>query len=273
MAALGVLLDRYRPEMLAVALGVLGRPSDAEDAVQEAMLTALGRIQDLRDPGAAGPWLKMIVRNCCRMHVRANLPVPVADQLPVPRLVEAADPALLLEDHAARDWVWHAVEQLSEPLRLVTLLRYFTGVKTYEQIGAVCGIPVGTVRSRLSKARSALARQLRESAAQAHADVRAIAAARRREAEQILLPGPREYAAVLRDAWHPRLRTVWPDGRRTHGVDPVIGLLDRSTGAGVRQRLMTVVASRQIVIWEAEMLNPPEDPYHCPAWRGLADVA
>lgn len=198
VAALGVLLDRYRPAMLAVALGVLGRPSDAEDAVQDAMLTALGRIQDLRDPGAIGPWLKMIVRNCCRMHVRANLPVPVAEGLPVPRLVEAADPALLLEDHAARDWVWHAVEQLSEPLRVVTLLRYFTGVKTYEQIGAVCGIPVGTVRSRLSKARSALARQLRESAAQAHADASAIAAARRREAEQILLPGPREYCAPAR---------------------------------------------------------------------------
>jgi RNA polymerase sigma factor (sigma-70 family) len=265
VAALGVLLDRYRPAMLAVALGVLGRPSDAEDAVQDAMLTALGRIQDLRDPGAIGPWLKMIVRNCCRMHLRANLPVPVANRLPVPRLAEAADPALLLEDHAARDWVWHAVGQLSEPLRVVTLLRYFTGVMTYEQIGAVCGIPVGTVRSRLSKARSALARQLRESAARAHADVRAIAAARRREAEQILLPGPREYAAVLRDAWHPRLQTMWPDGRHTNGVDPVIGLLDRSTGAGVEQRLTTVVASGQIVIWETEIRNPPEDPYHCPA--------
>jgi hypothetical protein len=45
----------------------------------------------------------------------------------------------------------------------------------------------------------------------------------------------------------------------------VIGLLDRSTGAGVVQRLPTVVASRQIVIWETEILNPPEDPYHCPA--------
>jgi RNA polymerase sigma factor (sigma-70 family) len=265
VAALGVLLDRYRPAMLAVALGVLGRPSDAEDAVQDAMLAALGRIRDLRDPGAIGPWLKMIVRNCCRMQLRANLPVPAAGPLPASRLAEAADPAVLLEDHAARDWVWHAVEQLSEPLRVVTLLRYFTGVTTYEQIGAICGIPVGTVRSRLSKARSTLARQLRESAAQAHADVRAITAARRREAEQILLPGSREYAAVLRDAWHRRLRTVWPDGRRTLGVDPVIGLLDRSTGAGVVQRLPTVVASRQIVIWETEILNPPEDPYHCPA--------
>ncbi len=265
VAALGVLLDRYRAAMLAVALGVLGRPSDAEDAVQDAMLAALGRIQDLRDPDALGPWLKMIVRNCCRMHVRTNLPVPVADPLPAYSLAEAADPAVLLEDHAAWDWAWHAVEQLSEPLRVVTLLRYFTGLTTYEQIGAVCGIPVGTVRSRLSKARTTLARQLRESAAQAHGDVRTITAVRRREAEQILLPGSREYSALLRDAWHPRLRTVWPDGRRTLGVDPVIGLLDRSTGAGVVQRLPNVVASRQIVIWETEVLNPSEDPYHCPA--------
>jgi RNA polymerase sigma factor (sigma-70 family) len=265
VAALGVLLERHRPAMLAVALGVLGRPSDAEDAVQDATLTALGRIQDLRDPGAIGPWLKMIVRNCCRMHVRANLPVPVGDPLPASRLAEMADPALLLEDHAARDWVWHAVEQLSEPLRVVTLLRYFTGVTSYERIGAVCGIPVGTVRSRLSKARATLSRHLRDTAGYAHADVRAITAARRREAEQILLSGSREYAAVLRDAWHPQLRTVWPDGRDTLGTAPVISLLDRSTGAGVVQRLPTVVASREIVIWETEILNPPEDPHHCPA--------
>src|SRR5579864_5957813 len=93
VGALSALLERYRPAMLAVALGVLGRPSDAEDAVQDAMLAALGRIRDLRDPGAIGPWLKMIVRNSCRMHVRASLPVPVAEPLPVSRPAEAADPA------------------------------------------------------------------------------------------------------------------------------------------------------------------------------------
>lgn len=268
VAALGMLLDRYRPALFAVALGVLGKPSDAEDAVQEAMLTALGRIGDLRDPDAVGPWLKMITRNCCRMHLRAKVPVPMAEeQLPPVRVTDAqaADPALLLEQHAARDWVWHAVEQLSEPLRVVTLLRYFTGITTYDRIAAFCGIPVGTVRSRLNKARTVLARQLHEAAAQAHSDVAANTAARRREAEQTLLPGPGERAATLRDAWLPELRTVWPDGKHTLGVDPVIDLLDRSAGAGVEQRLTTVVASGQIVIWETEIVNPPEDPRHCPA--------
>lgn len=48
VTALGVLLERYR---LAVAPRVLGRPSNTEDA----MLAALGRIQDLRDPAAIGP--------------------------------------------------------------------------------------------------------------------------------------------------------------------------------------------------------------------------
>lgn len=267
VAALGVLLDRHRPAMFAVALSVLGKPSDAEDAVQDAMLTALGRIQDLRDPGAVGPWLKMVARNCCRMQLRAKLPVPVADPLPAPGLDVVSDPALLIEAHAARDWVWHAVEQLSEPLRLVTLLRYFTSVRSYDQIGALCGIPVGTVRSRLSKARATLAAQLRDASVQeaAHADVARITAARRREAEQTLLRGEREYASTLRDACHPGLETTWPDGRRTQGVEPVIGLLDRSTDAGVEQRLTTVVASRRIVIWETEIRNPPEDPRHCPA--------
>jgi RNA polymerase sigma factor (sigma-70 family) len=265
VAALGALLERYRPAMFAVALAVLGKPGDAQDAVQDAMLTALTRIRDLRDPDAVGPWLKTIVRNCCRMQLRANVPVPVADELPSPHLIDAADPARLLEDEAARDWVWHGVEQLSEPLRVVTLLRYFTGITTYDRIAALCEIPIGTVRSRLSKARAILARQLRDAAAQAHTDVSALIATRRREAEQTLQSGPRSYAAALRDSWHPELNTTWPDGRRTRGVEPVIDLLDRSSGAGVELRLAGVVASRQIVIWEADVLNPPDDPHHCPA--------
>jgi RNA polymerase sigma-70 factor (ECF subfamily) len=52
-----------------------------------------------------------------------------------------------------RDWVWHAIEELSPNLRLVTMLRYFTEVTAYEHIAELCAVPVGTVRSRLSQAR------------------------------------------------------------------------------------------------------------------------
>jgi len=47
------------------------------------------------------------------------------------------DPAEILDRHALRDWVWSALEDLSPGLRLVTMLRYFTDVTSYEDIGAV----------------------------------------------------------------------------------------------------------------------------------------
>jgi RNA polymerase sigma-70 factor (ECF subfamily) len=52
MPSPGHVLARHRAEMTAVALGILGRPADAEDAVQDATLLAMSRIGDLRDPAA-----------------------------------------------------------------------------------------------------------------------------------------------------------------------------------------------------------------------------
>ncbi|HET6191075.1 MAG TPA: sigma factor [Trebonia sp.] len=71
-ACLGLLLDRHQAAMRAVALGLLGYGTDADDAVQDAMLTAMSKLGGLRDPAAAGPWLRAIVRNCCRMRLRAR---------------------------------------------------------------------------------------------------------------------------------------------------------------------------------------------------------
>jgi RNA polymerase sigma-70 factor (ECF subfamily) len=82
-ASLGVLLERHRASMQAVALSVLGYGPDTDDVVQDAMLTALQRLGELRDPGAAGPWLRAIVRNNCRMRLRA----PRAPVLGAPTLL------------------------------------------------------------------------------------------------------------------------------------------------------------------------------------------
>jgi RNA polymerase sigma factor (sigma-70 family) len=117
-AGAGALLARHRAAMHAVAVSLLGWSPDAEDAVQDAMLTALQRIPELRNPAAVGPWLKAITRNNARMRLRA------ADRTePASEVVEAwpsyePEPEKVLEQHALRDWLWSALETLSEPLQL-----------------------------------------------------------------------------------------------------------------------------------------------------------
>src|SRR3712207_6387923 len=69
-ASLGVLLKRHRAPLCALALGLLGHGPDAQDAVQDAYLIALRKIGQLKEPEAAGAWLRAIVRNVCLSRLR-----------------------------------------------------------------------------------------------------------------------------------------------------------------------------------------------------------
>ncbi|NEE01122.1 sigma-70 family RNA polymerase sigma factor [Phytoactinopolyspora halotolerans] len=261
----GVLLARHWGAMRAVALSILGHRPEADDALQEAALTAVRRIGDVRDAASVGPWLRAIVRNVCRMQVRGRTEVP-ADQLDLlARPAIDSDPAELLDRHAARDWVWRAIEELSPSLRLVTMLRYFTGVTAYEQIAALCGIPVGTVRSRLSQARTKLTDALLATADAAHDDVAALTRTRRAEATEMLRAAERgSYAELLAATWSTDVETTWPDGQRTTGQDQLIRAMYGDVEDGVRYRLAHVVASRGVTILETDLISPPDDPFHCP---------
>ncbi|MET8637116.1 sigma-70 family RNA polymerase sigma factor [Streptomyces sp. NPDC004680] len=265
--ALGLVLARHRAGMYAVALALLGHGADAEDAVQEAALIALRRIGDVRDRDAVGPWLRMVVRNVCRAQLRRMSAVPVAEPagaVAMDRTYGPPDPAEVLDMHALRDWVWSAVEDLSPGLRLVTMLRYFTDVTSYEDIAALCGTPVGTVRSRLSQARTKLADALLSLADRVHDDATARTALHRGLAEEIMAAAHRgDIASAMSDGWSPRADVTWPTGKVT-GVDYLGPAFGRDLSDGVRHDLRNVVAGREVVIWEAALLSPPEDPYHCP---------
>jgi RNA polymerase sigma-70 factor (ECF subfamily) len=260
IGALGTLLTRHRPGMTAVAVSVLGAGPDAEDAVQDATTTALARIGDVRDPAAVGAWLRQIVRNACRTQLRTRRPLPVLyDGLPSTE----PDPAELLEQHANRDWVWRALEDLSPPLRLVMMLRHFTGVTAYEDIAAACGIPVGTVRSRLAKARGQLSARLLATADDPYGDVAAQTAVRRREVEEVL--DGAEHGTlddVLAAYWRPDAKYSWSGG----GGDTASFLraMYQDIEDGVRGRLTNVLASREVAVCEIDLTSPPEDPFHCP---------
>ena len=74
-ASLGALLASHRADMLAVALAVLGRPAEAEDAVQDASVIALTSIGDLRDPAAVGPWGATKLASSHARRPRASKPL------------------------------------------------------------------------------------------------------------------------------------------------------------------------------------------------------
>ncbi|QUQ63012.1 RNA polymerase sigma factor [Kutzneria sp. CA-103260] len=263
VGALGLVLARHEAGMRAVALSLLGYGPDAEDAVQDASLAALRRIGDLRDPESVGPWLRMIVRNACRQRLRAAQGVvPVAEPATPADLLS---PDRVLDSHASRDWIWHSIDELSPTLRQTVLLRYFTDVNSYEQIAEVLEVPVGTVRSRLSQARGKLAEALRATADQAHADAGAVNAASAREAVETLAVAERgEFPALVADRWLPEFEFVAGNGVIRGGRDLALYGMDSDLTAGVRQRLVQAVASRDVTIWTMDLVNPPDDPEHCP---------
>ncbi|MFG1602674.1 RNA polymerase sigma factor [Actinoplanes sp. NPDC049265] len=266
-ASLGVLLGRHRAGMYAVAVGLLGAGPDAEDAVQDAALIAVGSLDDLREPDSVGAWLRGITRNSCRVLRRRDRFVPIE----VPILKDPRPgPEELLDRLALRDWVWRALDDLSPPLRLVTMLRYFTVGNDYESIARACDVPVGTVRSRLSQARVKLAGALRATAETAGADdLAAVTEARRRQAGDVFGRLEQGDFTGLAEVFHDDVDSRWPSGRSGRTIEALLGGVRKSLSDGVRHPLRAVFAARDVLIWENDLISPAWDPDHCPpgsAW-------
>ncbi len=264
LESFALLLRSEYAGMLAVATRILGSRPDAEDVVQDATITAMARIGDVRDPAKARPWLHAIVRNNCRTLLRDRKPVVGLDSVD---LIASGcdDPVAGIERGADRDWVWHAIRQLSPVLQPVAMSRYFAEQNSYEEIAALCGIPIGTVRSRLSEARRQLANLLPRVRDDRHDDAAALIVERHEEAASILTTLP-DGVSLRRgyDRWAENLTMFWPGGERTTGIGSVLDTMCRDYDDGVTYRLTGVVAGTDMTIWENEFVNPPEDPHHCP---------
>ncbi|GIJ48398.1 DNA-directed RNA polymerase sigma-70 factor [Virgisporangium aliadipatigenens] len=256
-----LLFAQHYAGMRAVAHGILGHGPDAEDACQDAAVVALTRIGELRDPAAVRPWLHAIVRNTCRNSLRKRPAVPSG--LDFAALEDPHDgPAERIERSVQRDWIRHAVGRLSPAVRQVAMLRWFTERNSYEQIAALCGIPVGTVRSRLSEARRQLTDVLPETENDRYGCAGALASERYAEAASVLSglgPDPTVY-----DRWADDVAMDWSGGRRTRGIGALLGAAALDYADGVTYRVTGVVVGPDVTVWENDFVNPPEDPEHCP---------
>ncbi|HET7526785.1 MAG TPA: sigma-70 family RNA polymerase sigma factor [Burkholderiaceae bacterium] len=141
----------------------------AEDAVQEASLRAFRYIDSLRGDDARA-WLLGIVRNTCFtvLERRRNAPEVVEfDDAEFEAALgavasEGSDPAKQLEQRRLRTLIDAAIRALSPPLREVIVLREFEELD-YAQIAQIVAVPVGTVMSRLSRAREKMRSVLTQS--------------------------------------------------------------------------------------------------------------
>jgi RNA polymerase sigma-70 factor (ECF subfamily) len=165
-------------EFAAVALGFLstiynaayrltGNQDDAEDLVQETYAEAFRHSGQLRDFGHCKAWLFRILRNCFISNERKRRARP--ELVMVEGGVEAAEAQAAQESlpwleratiaRFARPAIVHALERLPDELRTGLLLCDVEGF-TYEEIAAIMGCPIGTVRSRIARARARLVKQL-----------------------------------------------------------------------------------------------------------------
>jgi len=146
-----------------LARWLVGNQDDAEDVVQESYLRALKFFTGFRG-GNGRPWLLAIVRNTCYTWLRGNRMGAVTTELDEDMpLVDTGDvnPEALLIAAARRELVQRALEQLPAEFREVVVLRELEGM-SYKEIAEVAVVPVGTVMSRLARARVRLEKILTE---------------------------------------------------------------------------------------------------------------
>jgi RNA polymerase sigma-70 factor, ECF subfamily len=135
--------------------------TDAEDVVQEAYLRAFKHFGSFHG-GDGRPWVLAIVRNTCYTWMQHNrspeLTIPLDDEL---HEIESKDlnPEALLLQSADTQMVRQALEELPVEFREVIVLRELEGL-SYKQIADVTEVPLGTVMSRLARARKRLQQSL-----------------------------------------------------------------------------------------------------------------
>ena len=169
-AAFGQLVQKYQDRLYNTLVHVAGNAEDAKDVVQEAFVQAFLKLESFQGASAFYTWLYRIAFNVAATHRRRRGAMRTAEQAAIAdgqlRGSEGASqaaegPSDRLEREERCRQVRYAISQLPEEYRVVLVLREMEGY-CYESIAEVLDLPVGTVRSRLHRARLQLREQLKE---------------------------------------------------------------------------------------------------------------
>lgn len=167
--AFDLLVLKYQHRILGLVVRFVHDPHEAQDVTQEAFIKAYRALANFRGDSAFYTWLYRIAINTAKNYlVSRNRRPPSSD-------VDSSDAEFYDGDHGLKDMasperlmlrdeidetVQHSIKQLPENLRRALTLREFDGL-SYEDIATVMQCPVGTVRSRIFRAREAVDNALR----------------------------------------------------------------------------------------------------------------
>jgi RNA polymerase sigma-70 factor (ECF subfamily) len=169
--AFDLLVRKYQHKVVKLVTRYLRDPSEAEDVAQEAFIKAYRAIPQFRGDSAFYTWLYRIAINTAKNAIVSRDRNPVEFDLDLQsveesnsmqmRLADAETPESLLQTEEIRTTVNQAIEALPEDLRTAIVLRELEGL-SYEDIAQAMDCPVGTVRSRIFRAREAIDKRLSE---------------------------------------------------------------------------------------------------------------
>ncbi|HKR35604.1 MAG TPA: RNA polymerase sigma factor RpoE [Steroidobacteraceae bacterium] len=168
-SAFDLLVRKYQHRVLKLVGRFVSDAAEAEDVAQEAFLKAYRALASFRGDSAFYTWLYRIAINTAKNALVSNRRRPVDFDLDLQdpeqydrhaRLKEGDTPEGVLLTEEIRNVVERAMEQLPEDLRTAIILRELEGL-SYEEIAEAMDCPVGTVRSRIFRAREAIDRKLK----------------------------------------------------------------------------------------------------------------
>ena len=168
--AFNLLVLRYQHRVAALVGRFIHDPQEAEDVCQEAFIKAYRALPLFRGDSAFYTWLYRIAVNTAKNYLVARNRRPPASDVDIndaevseigSLLRDIEDPEGSLRTENLKQAINQAIEELPEDLKTAFTLREFSGL-SYEDITEVMDCPVGTVRSRIFRAREAIDKRIRE---------------------------------------------------------------------------------------------------------------
>ena len=170
--AFNLLVRKYERKVYRLISRLVRDPAEVEDVAQEAFIKAYRALPQFRGDSAFYTWLYRIAVNTAKNHLVAQgrRPIPLSDTLSEDEDGESFGREDVVSDNQTPDaellsrqiaeTVNRAIEALPQDLRTAVTLREIEGL-SYEEIAEAMNCPIGTVRSRIFRAREAIAQQLR----------------------------------------------------------------------------------------------------------------